>query len=348
MEFDECIWCTQGAPQPWLRDSKLSLDGAGFIRVRQTLQSVSHPDVFASGDVCSVDGFPRPKAGVFAVVAGVPLATNLRNILEGKELVEHTPQAEFLGILGTGDGGAVASRGLLALEGEWVWSLKDWIDRKWMYDYTTAIRQALEKTTPAGTSMAAAADPTVRDREACVSVVQKFTTKLQGAPELLETRRLEELMGSTRPSEAFFALVDCRGADEQQVSMIPGSVTKEDFERPGGLLEQAKAKAAAGEEVLVVPYCTVGYRSGVYGKELMQKHGLPPGAVRNGEGILMWTFDGGKLMHRREDGGEEETSQLNCYGAAWDIAAPGFETTYASKGASSSLWRRLAGRFARS
>ena len=33
-------------------------------------------------------------------------------------------QREFLGIIGTGDGGAVASRGALALEGDYLWDLK--------------------------------------------------------------------------------------------------------------------------------------------------------------------------------------------------------------------------------
>ena len=37
----------------------------------------------------------------------------------------------------TGDRMAVASKGPLLLpETEWLWELKDWIDRNWMGDYT--------------------------------------------------------------------------------------------------------------------------------------------------------------------------------------------------------------------
>ena len=47
---------------------------------------------------------------------GPPLATNLRRKLLGKPLLPFTPQDRFLGIIGTGDGGAVASKGPLCLE----------------------------------------------------------------------------------------------------------------------------------------------------------------------------------------------------------------------------------------
>lgn len=67
---------------------------------------------------------------------------NLRKRLEGLPLLDedrYLPQKRFLGLLGTGDGGCVASRGNMALRGRYLWDLKDWIDRKWMHVYTAGL-----------------------------------------------------------------------------------------------------------------------------------------------------------------------------------------------------------------
>ena len=135
VEYDEAIWCTQGTAAPWLAETGLALDGDGFIAVHPTLESVSTPGVFASGDVAAVLAYPRPKAGVFAVRQGPPLTANLRHSLLGRPLQPFTPQSSFLGLIGCGDGECVASRGRMALEGAWLWTLKDWIDRNWMHGY---------------------------------------------------------------------------------------------------------------------------------------------------------------------------------------------------------------------
>lgn len=81
--------------------------------------------IFAAGDIASVAGHSRPKAGVFAVMAGMVLSINLRAALRGEPLVTYWPQTSFLGLLGLGDGGCIASRGALATEGRWLWELKD-------------------------------------------------------------------------------------------------------------------------------------------------------------------------------------------------------------------------------
>ena len=84
---DEVIWCTQAGTQAWLQETGLELDGGGFIAVHDTLESTNVPSVFAAGDVASVLAHPRPKAGVFAVRQGPPLADNLRRKLLAQPLV---------------------------------------------------------------------------------------------------------------------------------------------------------------------------------------------------------------------------------------------------------------------
>ena len=133
--FDELIWVTQAGAASWLASSGLEVDEAGFIKIDAALRSVSHPHVFAAGDVASSVEHPRPKAGVFAVRQGPPLAENLRRAIAGQGLVPFVPQTKFLSLISTGNRYAVASRGQLAVQGALLWHLKDWIDRRWMRQY---------------------------------------------------------------------------------------------------------------------------------------------------------------------------------------------------------------------
>ena len=133
---DAAVWVTHASPASWLRDSGLTLNEHGFIAVNPCLQSLSHKNVFASGDVAAVDEFPRPKSGVFAVRQGIPLARNLARILTQREPKPFKPQKQFLSLISTGDRFAVASRGSWALQGQWCWWLKDKIDRKFIDRFT--------------------------------------------------------------------------------------------------------------------------------------------------------------------------------------------------------------------
>ncbi|MCC5856699.1 MAG: selenide, water dikinase SelD [Ectothiorhodospiraceae bacterium] len=129
---DEIVWVTHAGGADWLRQTGLQLDAHGFIRVTDTLQSLSDPRIFAAGDVASMEGHPREKAGVFAVRQGRVLADNLRRLIQGRVVRRYRPQRKWLALISTGDRYAVASRGRLMLAGRWVWRWKDHIDRRFM------------------------------------------------------------------------------------------------------------------------------------------------------------------------------------------------------------------------
>src|SRR5690606_3742276 len=110
----------------------LALDDQGFIRVAPTLQSVSHPEVFAAGDVAAIEGYSLPRSGVYAVREGRPLNTNLRRLISGKPLIRYRPQGDALYLISTGERHAIGSRNGITFGGRWVWKLKDWIDRRFI------------------------------------------------------------------------------------------------------------------------------------------------------------------------------------------------------------------------
>ena len=117
------------AAPAWLAGSGLALDDSGFVATGATLQSTSHADVFAAGDVASRIDAPHAKSGVHAVRAGPPLAFNLRRFVAGGALQPHQPQRRTLNLLACGERYAIASWGDWAFEGRWVWRWKDRIDR---------------------------------------------------------------------------------------------------------------------------------------------------------------------------------------------------------------------------
>ncbi|MEG3989726.1 FAD-dependent oxidoreductase, partial [Microcoleus sp. S28C3] len=136
LECDRIFWVTQASAANWLRKSGLATDSNGFMQVNDCLQSVSHRNVFAAGDIAAMVNYPRPKAGVFAVRQGKPLFENLQQFLLEKPLKPFAPQEQYLGLIGTGNKRAIASRGSFMWESALLWYWKDWIDRQFMQKFS--------------------------------------------------------------------------------------------------------------------------------------------------------------------------------------------------------------------
>jgi selenide,water dikinase len=133
--YDALLWATGAGAQDWVAQSGLACI-AGFVHVDNHLRSVSHPHLFAAGDIATDPLQPRAKAGVYAVRQGPVLADNLLRTVAGKPLARYLAQRGYLSLMSTGPRHAVAAWRGLTWEGDWVWRWKDAIDRRFMQRFS--------------------------------------------------------------------------------------------------------------------------------------------------------------------------------------------------------------------
>ena len=105
-------------------------------------------------------------------------------------------------------------------------------------------------------------------------------------------------------------LVDVRTKKEEKVSTIPGAISKEEFEKN---FDKYKND-------LIVPYCTIGYRSGLYTKELLKK-GLRARNLMGG--VLAWAFAGKKFASPSGD-----STRVHVYGKKWNLLPENYKGVY--------------------
>ncbi len=133
---DFVIAATGSRAPSWLARSGIPCNADGFVAVGAELRSISHPAIFAAGDI--VDRVDRhlERSGVHAVKAGPVLAANLRAVVSGTQLSTYDPRDRTLYLLALGDKRAIGSWGRFAATGGWVWRIKDWIDRRFVRHYS--------------------------------------------------------------------------------------------------------------------------------------------------------------------------------------------------------------------
>ncbi len=156
------FWCTGAKAASWPAETGLAVD-RGFIAVNQHLQSLSHPFVFAAGDIALQQDHANPRAGVYAVRQAPTLFTNLRRYLLQQPLKRYRPQKTFLSLLACGDKTALGCRPgsvFPVLSGDWVWRWKNHIDQKFMtmFSQLPAMSPSADSDTPAATITNSSAD----------------------------------------------------------------------------------------------------------------------------------------------------------------------------------------------
>jgi pyridine nucleotide-disulfide oxidoreductase family protein len=131
LDADTVLWATGAEAWAWPAAAGLACDERGFVQVDARLRSVSHKNVFASGDCAGMQP-SLAKAGVYAVRMGPVLADNLRAAGARRPLRPYRAQRRFLVLIGSGGPHAVAAWGPLAWQGDWVWRWKQRIDRRFV------------------------------------------------------------------------------------------------------------------------------------------------------------------------------------------------------------------------
>ena len=214
VDADEIVWVTRAGGAPWLRETGLALDDDGFIRVTDTLQTVTDPRVFAAGDIASMINHPREKAGVFAVRQGPPLAENLRRAVEGKPLKPYRPQSKWLALISTGDQHAVASRGALGFGGAWVWRWKDWIDRRFMQKFSRFPAMQTETVNAAPSSV-------VLGEEEAAQAISAIAMRCGGCGAKVGATVLSRALGALDPVKRDDVLIGLHAPDDAAVVRVP-------------------------------------------------------------------------------------------------------------------------------
>jgi rhodanese-related sulfurtransferase len=99
-----------------------------------------------------------------------------------------------------------------------------------------------------------------------------------------------------------YLLIDVRSEKEIAVSIIPGAITKAEFERD----------SANYQNRTIIPYCTVGGRSGTYAKQLLQNGWK----VKNYQGsILDWVNSDLPLVTPQG----ERTNQVHTFNGRYRV-----------------------------
>ncbi|GMI32986.1 hypothetical protein TeGR_g6793 [Tetraparma gracilis] len=157
------------------------------------------------------------------------------------------------------------------------------------------------------------------------ALLTKFHSRLP--PSTPSPVSLSSLLPSNTPSvPPSLLLVDCRTAPEIATSTIPSLPSPP----LPSLVSRILSTSPTLHPLTVVPFCTIGYRSGLLCNQLLSSPALAPllssGAlvVKNGAGVVPWSHEPAFANLLVRPGTGEPTRELHVFGEEWDHPGPGF------------------------
>ena len=164
--------------------------------------------------------------------------------------------------------------------------------------------------------------------QACEDEWLKYRKKFPSVP-YMTSKELRQIEG-----EEDIMLVDVRTKAEQKVSMLPNSMTLDEWK--ASVLPKLNQAASSEDgsnkkQEKIVFYCTIGYRSGVEAKKFQEAY--PDLTFYSLDGIVPYTHtakaDDLPLVHRQNN---TPTKRGHVFGSAWSkYANPEFELVVFSK-----------------
>ena len=160
--------------------------------------------------------------------------------------------------------------------------------------------------TISGGSTLAAGDGKLTELEKKQLVNSRYETYRKDLPGIAETEVLKGRKLLAEGQKVVF--IDTRRPEEIAVSTLPGAITEEAY----------LASPETYRDHLKIAYCTIGYRSGIFARD-MSREGDTIYNLRGG--ILGWTLEGGDVY---DDG--EPVKRIHVFAERWNYAPQGYET----------------------
>ena len=130
---DVTLLATPAQAPRWAQSSGLAQCAEGLLAIDAEQRSISHPWVFATGNISSRQpAAPRPRGSGATAQAGIDLAQRLAATVAGQPLPEGRKGQDNTtwSLLDLGGGHALASRGGWTFQGRWVGWIKRWLDQQ--------------------------------------------------------------------------------------------------------------------------------------------------------------------------------------------------------------------------